>query len=316
VDFISALICDNNTAQTTTETAGMSIVRPAGPGLTAINHTAIERTMRNLLPILLIAVLGACATSPTGRNQLLLISPQAAIVESQKAYISTVQQLSDEDKLLDDPLLADRVQVITGRIVAEAMVQFPNSAGWDWSVALIDGPDTVNAWCMAGGRMAVYSGLFEKLKLTDDEFAQIMGHEISHALANHTAEKMSVAMATSVGVVAAGVASDNHGIALAGAALAAKLAISLPNSRAAESEADRMGIELAAKAGYQPLAAVTLWEKMEAEGGAGPAEFLSTHPAPGNRRAELTALVPEMEQIQRRGFGAPAPVTIIREMGK
>ncbi len=259
------------------------------------------------------ALLVACATSPTGRSQLLLVSPESAVVESRKAYISTVRQLDAQDKLLDDPLLADRVQVITGRLVAVAVQEYPHTRDWDWSVALIDGPETINAWCMAGGRMAVYSGLFEKLKLNDDEFAQIMGHEISHALANHTAERMSVAMATSVGVVAAGVASDNHGAALAGAALAAQLAIQLPNSRASESEADQIGIELAARAGYDPAAAVTLWEKMAKAGGGAPVEFLSTHPAPGNRRARLQAMVPEMRAVQRQGFGRPYPVTIIRE---
>ncbi len=259
------------------------------------------------------ALLTACATSPTGRRQLLLISPESAVVESRKAYVSTVRQLGAEDKLLDDPLLADRVQVITGRLVAVAVQEYPHTRDWDWSVALIDGPDTVNAWCMAGGRMAVYSGLFEKLELTDDEFAQIMGHEISHALANHTAERMSVAMATTVGVIAAGVAADNNNAALAGAALAAQLAIQLPNSRASESEADQIGIELASKAGYEPAAAVTLWEKMEQVGGAGPAEFLSTHPAPGNRQAQLKAMVPAMRAIKRPSFGKPYPVTIIRE---
>ena len=268
---------------------------------------------RQFFVAVVICLATACATSPTGRSQLLLISPQAAIVESQKAYVATVNQLGAEDKLLDDPLLADRVQVITGRVVAEAVKRYPHSADWQWSVALIDGPDTVNAWCMAGGRMAVYSGLFIKLKLTDDEFAQIMGHEISHALANHTAERMSVAMASSAAVVAAGVAAENHGAALAGAALAAQLAIQLPNSRASESEADQMGIELAALAGYDPAAAVTLWEKMEQEGGAAPAEFLSTHPAPANRRTRLKELGPAMRNIQRQGFGKPYPVEIIRE---
>ena len=256
------------------------------------------------------AMLAGCATSPTGRTQLLLVSPESAIVESRKAYISTVRELDAEDKLLDDQALADRVQLITGRLVTIAVQDFPHTRDWDWSVALIDGPDTVNAWCMAGGRMAVYSGLFEKLELTDDEFAQIMGHEISHALANHTAERMSVAMATTVGVAAAGAASDNSGAALAGAALAAQLAIQLPNSRVSESEADQIGIKIAAKAGYDPAAAVTLWQKMEDEGGSGPAEFLSTHPAPGNRRATLSGMVPEMRAIQRAEFVPPYPVTI------
>ena len=261
----------------------------------------------------LTGVLAACATSPTGRSQLMLVSPESAIVESRKAYVSTVRQLDAEDKLLDDPLLADRVQVITGRVVAVAVNDYPRTRDWDWSVALIDGPETVNAWCMAGGRMAVYSGLFEKLKLTDAEFAQIMGHEIAHALANHTAEQMSMAMATSAGVIAAGVASENKGATLAGAALAAQLAITLPNSRTAESEADVIGIRLAAKAGYDPQAAVTLWEKMEAEGGGGRIEFLSTHPSPGNRRGKLQAMVPDMRAIQRKEYGDPWPVDIIRE---
>lgn len=274
--------------------------------------------MPRITPFLVLIIvsstlLSGCATSPTGRHQLMLVSPESAVVESRKAYISTVQDLDSKNKLLDDPVLADRVQDITGRLVAVAVQDFPHTQDWNWSVAVIDDPETINAWCMAGGRMAVYTGLFDKLDLTDDEFAQIMGHEISHALANHTAERMSVAMATSVGAIAAGVASDNSGAALVGAALAAKLAVELPNSRASESEADEIGIRIAAEAGYDPAAAVTLWQKMEAVGGEGPAEFLSTHPSPGNRAAKLNAMVPEMRDIQRPEPGPPYPVTIVTD---
>jgi predicted Zn-dependent protease len=273
------------------------------------------RTFSNkfVIATVLVVLLASCATSPTGRRQLLLVSPESAIVESRAAYLDTVQQLDAENKLLDDPALEDRVQVITGRLVAIAVQEFPHTRDWSWSVALIDDPDTVNAWCMAGGRMAVYSGLIDRLELTDDEFAQIMGHEISHALANHTAERMSVAMASSVGVAAAGIASDRTGAALAGAALAAQLAVKLPNSRTGESEADAIGIELASKAGYDPAAAVTLWQKMEAEGGAGPSEFLSTHPAPGNRQAALAEMVPAMQEIRRAEYVSPYPVEIVKE---
>ncbi|MDJ0940485.1 MAG: M48 family metallopeptidase [Woeseiaceae bacterium] len=253
-----------------------------------------------------------CASSPTGRTQLMLVSPEAAVVESRKAYVSTVEQLDAEDKLLDDPVLADRLQVITGRLVAVAVEEYPHTRDWDWSVALIDEARTVNAWCMAGGRMAVYSGLFEKAGLDDDELAHIMGHEISHALANHTAERMSVVLASSAGVIAAGAAADRTGLVLAGAEVAAKLAIEFPNSRQAETEADRIGIELATRAGYDPAAAVTLWIKMEDAAGAGPVEFLSTHPAPGNRRDKLGAMVPKMRRIQPAEHVAPYPVTIIR----
>jgi predicted Zn-dependent protease len=254
-----------------------------------------------LLGLLALTLLPACTTSPTGRTQFMLVSPESAIVESRKAYLSTVSELDKENKLLDDPRMADRVQTITGRLVTEAVALYPNSADWEWSVAIIDDPETVNAWCMAGGRMAVYTGLFEKLKLTDAEFAQIMGHEISHALANHTAERMSRAMATTLGVIAIGAAADNHAAALGGAAVAAKLALELPNSRTAESEADRIGIELATRAGYDPDAAVTLWQKMGTLGGGKQPEFLSTHPAPGNREAALAALTPEMRKLNPQG---------------
>ena len=131
---------------------------------------------KTILLLLALSLLAACATSPTGRRQLMLISPDAAIVQSKQAYLSTVSDLDKENKLLDDPKIADRVATITGRLVTEAIAMYPNTANWEWSVAIIDDPETVNAWCMAGGRMAVYTGLFDKLKLTDAEFAQIMGH--------------------------------------------------------------------------------------------------------------------------------------------
>src|SRR6056297_1163664 len=270
--------------------------------------------MTRILTTLLIAgLLSACATSPTGRSQFMLVSPESAIVESKKAYIATVDELGKEDKLVDDPVLADRVATITGRLVSIAVQEYPRSASWEWSVAIIDDPKTVNAWWMAGGRMAVYTGLFEKLKLTDDEFAHIMGHEISHALANHTAERMSRAMATTLGVVAVGVMSDRPAASMGGAAVAAKLALELPNSRTAEAEADELGMRITVQAGYDPDAAVTLWQKMGAEGGAGPPEFLSTHPAPGNREAALAAMAADVRQLNPTGRKAPVhKVTIER----
>ncbi len=251
--------------------------------------------------MLMYALVAACATSPTGRSQLMLISPQAAVVESKKAYLSTVSELDKKNKLVNDPALAKRVATITGRLVTVAIAKLPETANWEWSVAIIDEPKVVNAWCMAGGRMAVYTGLFNKLQLTDSEFAQIMGHEISHALANHTAEQMSRAMATTLGVVAVGAMADKPGIAMGGAAMAAKVALDLPNSRTAEREADEIGMQLAVLAGYDPDAAVSLWEKMAAQGGANPPQFLSTHPAPGNRQETLAAMIPAMRQLNPTG---------------
>ena len=263
---------------------------------------------------LTLVTIGACTTSPTGRSQLMLISPDAAIVESRKAYLSTVSELDANDKLLDDPLVADRVATITGRLVTEAIAQNPRTRDWEWSVALIDDPDTVNAWAMAGGRMAVYTGLLEKLELTDAEFAHIMGHEIAHALANHTAERMSRAMATNLGIAVVGATSRSPEIATSGAALAAKLALQLPNSRTAESEADEIGIELATRAGYAPEAAVTLWEKMSGLGGPRPAEFLSTHPSPENRQAALAKLADKVRKLNPDArLSAVHPVDIIQD---
>jgi predicted Zn-dependent protease len=271
--------------------------------------------MKNaLLALFVLAVLAACATSPTGRSQLMLVSPESAIVESEKAYLSTVGELDKKDKLVDDPALSKRVATITGRLVTVAIKDYPSTAGWEWSVAIVDDPEVVNAWCMAGGRMAVYTGLFEKLHLTDAEFAQIMGHEISHALANHTAERMSRAMATTVGVVAIGALSDRPTLAMGGAAVAAKLALDLPNSRTAESEADQIGMNLAVQAGYDPDAAVSLWAKMGSlADGARPPEFLSTHPSPGNREASLAAMIPAARQLNPTGkLAAVHPVQIMK----
>ena len=258
-------------------------------------------------------LLCSCAVSPTGRTQFIIISPNAAIIESEAAYMDTVRQLDDEDKLVGDPLTVARVARITGRLVSIAVADFSNSADWKWSVAIVDDAETVNAWCMAGGRMAVYTGLFDKLELTDDEFAQIMGHEISHALANHTAERMSRAMASATGMAVISAASDNSSVAMAGASVLANVALTLPNSRDAENEADMMGMVLATKAGYDPEAAVTLWQKMGDLNDERPAEFLSTHPAPENRQAALNVMIPRMLKINPDRTKAPIhPVTIVR----
>jgi predicted Zn-dependent protease len=260
---------------------------------------------RSVLAILLVLVLAGCATSPTGRSQLMLVSEDQAITYSKQAYLETVDELDKEGKLVTDPAITGRVERITRKLVKQAEIMRPATRNWDWEVKVIDDPEMVNAWCMAGGKMAVYTGLLQKLQPTDDELAQVMGHEISHALANHTAERMSIAMATSLGVGVLSAATDKPEITAAAGTMAATLAIQLPNSRTAETEADRIGIELAAKAGYDPRAAVTLWQKMGKVGGANPPEFLSTHPNPSNRQKTLRRLAEEMrpyyEQAKARG---------------
>lgn len=259
---------------------------------------------------LLALALHACAVSPTGRRQFLLVSEETAIAASKESYLAQMNELGTAGKLVNDPAITGRIERITSRLVAQAVMMRPETADWEWSVEVIDDPEMVNAWCMAGGRMAIYTGLLEKIAPSDDEVAQVMGHEIAHALANHTAERMSISMATQAGVALAGILSDNAAAALSTAALAATYAIELPNSRTGEAEADEIGIELAAKAGYNPDAAVTLWQKMGAVGGAGPPQWQSTHPSPENRQARLRELAPTVMDYYRQPGERPTyPLT-------
>jgi len=249
---------------------------------------------------LAILALAGCQTNPvTGRQQLMLVSEGTAISESKAAYVALIQPLAKGGKIDSDPATVARVHEITSRLIAQAIKYRPETQNWEWSVKVIDDPKTVNAWCMAGGKMAIYTGLIQQIKPTDDELAQVMAHEISHALAKHTQERMSRAMAMEVGLGALAITQSNSeyaNLTLTGAQAAAVVALELPNSRTAEAEADRIGIELAAKAGYDPHAAVTLWEKMAKVGGDGKSrmDFLSTHPAPVKRLETLAGLVPQM----------------------
>ncbi len=252
-------------------------------------------TLLNLLAFLFLFT--ACATSPTGRSQLMLMSPDQAISASKEAYVQTLQPLQESGKVDSDRATTQKVRLITGRIIAQAIMLYPHTQDWEWSVKVIDDPDTVNAWCMAGGKMAIYTGLLDQLEATDDEIAQVMGHEISHALANHTAERMSMAMASQLGLMGLAIAvggNEYRGAILSGSAAAAAVAITLPNSRTSEAEADQIGIELAARAGYDPRAAATLWQKMGESSKGGPPQFLSTHPSSANRQETLSALADQV----------------------
>jgi predicted Zn-dependent protease len=257
-------------------------------------------------------VLAACSTNPiTGRSQLIgLVSEGEAIQGSAKAYQQMMAELDKKQKIeksgeKDSPR-ARQIQQITDRLIAQAIKFRPNSAAWRWEVKVINDPKTVNAFCMAGGKMAIYTGMWERLKATDDELAQVMGHEISHALLDHTRERMSVARASDVGVQILAAAT---GVGNVGGQLmqnAAVVAIGLPNSRESEAEADAVGIRLAAHAGYDPHAAVTLWDKMAKLADGGRIEFLSTHPSPENRAAKLKELGAKLEPVYQAAKTTPA----------
>ena len=248
---------------------------------------------------LLLTLIG-CETNPiTGRDQFVFMtSEESAINESSQAYQTTMSGLAKNGKISEDPKLNARVHRITDRLIDEAVTYRPETRNWAWSVKVIDDPKTVNAFCMAGGKMAIYTGLIEKIEPTDDEIAQVMGHEISHALLQHTREQIAERNAAGLGIAVIGATATTNSDAQTRATLAgigAMAFVLLPHSRQAESEADRLGIEIAAKAGYNPHAAVTLWDKMIKEnGGSSNFDWLSTHPASPKRVAELEALEPEM----------------------
>ncbi len=278
---------------------------------------AARRKMRRemkTLPILLAAcaLLAGCQANPiTGRSQLMIVPESLAVSESAAAYAQMIGQLGQKKQIEADSARAHRVRDITDRLVAQAIRLRPDSAGWKWEVQVINDPKTVNAFCMAGGKMAIYAGMWDKLNASDDEIAMVMGHEISHALAGHTQERMSVAMTSSVVAQAAAIAlsssESTRGLAMTGTQLAAVYAVQLPNSRTSESEADAIGIEIAARAGYDPHAAVTLWEKMGKLGGT-PPEFLSTHPSPENRAARLRELGAKVQPHYEAAKANPPPL--------
>ena len=242
------------------------------------------------------ALLSGCADNPiTGRSQFMLVSEETAIADSSRAYQGLISDLGKQGRLSNDQKLITRIRSITDRLIEQAVNYRPETRQWAWSINAIDDPKTANAFCMAGGRMAVYTGLIEKIEPSDDELAQVLGHEISHALLQHSREQMSEQMAAGVGVAIIGAtARDSSDDRATLAGLGAAAFILLPHSRTAESEADRLGVELAARAGYHPHAAVTLWNKMLKESGGTSIDFLSTHPAPQKRIEALSAIEASM----------------------
>lgn len=216
-----------------------------------------------------------------------LVSEEELQSGAVKAYAEVVTKEKAEGDLNADPKMTARVQAIARRIIPHTGVFRPDAPKWKWEVNVIQS-DELNAWCMPGGKIAFYSGIITKLNLTDAEIAAIMGHEIAHALREHARERASEQATTGLVI---GVGSAILGAGQAGSDLtqmAYHAVFGLKHSRLHETEADRIGVELAARAGYDPRAAITLWEKMgKASGGGGTPEFLSTHPSPETRTADL-----------------------------
>lgn len=261
-----------------------------------------------LLVFLFASQLIGCATNTmTGRMQLSLVSEATVANKATSYYSSMMGDFGKKSKVVTDKSVTDRIDGITNRLIQQAVLYFPASASWDWQVNVIDDDKTVNAFCMPGGLMAIYTGLIKQVNATDDEIGQVMGHEIGHALAGHGAEKMSVQIASNIAVLAvsASVSKNNRDFQNTNNALtvAALAFVNLPNSRVAEVESDRIGIELAARAGFSPESAVTLWEKMaNVSKSKGKGDFFSTHPAPERRQDNLRALAKPMAPVYATGL--------------
>jgi predicted Zn-dependent protease len=240
------------------------------------------------------------------RDQRMMVSSEEVNAGSVKAYLQMMGEAQKKGVLDKDPAMLKRVQDITKRLVPHTATFRPDAAKWPWEVHVLS-IDEVNAWCMPAGKMAMYSGLIQKLNATDDEIAAVMGHEIAHALREHARERISRQMGTQMAV---GIAGALFGIGELGQGLGnmvADVTLNLPNSRTHEVEADRMGVELAARAGYDPRAAISLWEKMaKTSNGGQPPKWLSTHPSHEDRINDLRAYSAKVLPLYQAAKGGSA----------
>ena len=231
-----------------------------------------------------------------------LLSAQEVEQMYQQSYQQTLGEASAKGVLDKSSGNARRVNAIAKRLIAKAPVFRADAAQWDWQVNVIDSEE-LNANCGPGGKIIVYSGLIEQLQLTDDELAAVMGHEIAHALREHGREAMSKAYGTQMAQQGIGALLGLGQDTMALADSVVQYSMTLPNSRANENEADLIGLELSARAGYNPEAAVSLWQKMARASEGAPPEFMSTHPASGSRIAALQGAIPKVAPLYQQAKG-------------
>lgn len=258
----------------------------------------VNRIYSTIAVALIGMLLSGCATTTAGgavgadRSQLLLVSAEQLDQMAAESYAKLLSDASAEGVLNNDRAMLNRVRSISSRLEAQTGVFRADAPAWKWEVNVITS-DELNAFCMPGGKIMVYSGLITKLDLSDAELANVLGHEIAHALREHVREQMSQAMVAegAIGVGAAVFGLGDASTNAAGVGYQALLATRF--SRTDESEADRIGLELAARSAYDPSAGITLWQKMtSASQGGKPPEFLSSHPADANRVKQIQQLLP------------------------
>jgi len=257
--------------------------------------------LRSLLIVAVALLATACQSVQTTqpgaigvtRKQLMAVSSEKVDEGAKVAYDQELNKARQAGSLNTDKQAYDRVQKISQRLIPQTAIFRPDAPGWNWEVNVETSKD-VNAYCMPGGKIMVYTGLIDTIKPTDAELAAVIGHEIAHALREHSRERMSRAYAEQAVLAGVAVATGGEATTMQIASQVSAVTFTLPHSREQEAEADRIGLELMARAGYDPNAAVTLWQKMSKAGGGGGPEFLSTHPSGESRIRDLEKNVPRV----------------------
>lgn len=258
----------------------------------------------------LVLSLSGCLTNPSqqpqdgvsaGGTSVLgkLVPAEQLEQQAAKQYTELKQKVAKDGKLLPSRhAQVKRVRRIARQIIPEAVHWNPRATDWNWEVNVIDAPQ-INAFCMPGGKIAVFSGIIEKLKLTDDELAMVIGHEIAHALREHARKQAGQGTAVNLGMSVASQIFELGQISQQVMGAGAQLGM-LKFSRDDENDADLVGMDIAARAGYNPRASISLWQKMMKAGGGAPPEWLSTHPSGDNRIAKLKKHLPEALPLYRK----------------
>ena len=257
--------------------------------------------LRALVATGAVAALPAMAQVDVGKSSAMRnLVPAETLEQAADQQYSELLAQAKEQGALAGPGNAQlqRLQVIAQRLIPQAQVWNERAKGWKWEVNLI-GSKQINAFCMPGGKIVFYTGLIDQLKLNDDEIAMVMGHEMAHALREHSREQLAKNQATNIGIRLGAAIFGLGDVGTAAANLGGKL-LTLKFSRSDESDADLVGLEIAARAGYNPQASVSLWEKMGQASGNGGIGFLSTHPTGPDRIAKLQANVPKVEALYER----------------
>ena len=266
-------------------------------------HIPIRKGLAAIVAGLWLTVMSGCqSTTSAGvvganRSQLMLVSSAQLDQMAVESYAKLLDDASRKGTLNQDHVMLARVRTIAGRLEAQTQVFRSDAPGWKWQINLITSNE-LNAFCMPGGKMMVYTGLINQLHLTNDEIAIVLGHEIAHALREHSREQVSQALAarTAISISSALFGFGEGGAGVANAGYQALIATRF--NRADETEADRIGLELTARAGYDPHAGVSLWRKMMAANQGGrPPQFLSSHPAEAGRAQEIEALLPAVNPL-------------------